>query len=306
MESLVSVIIPTYKRPSKVIRAINSVLNQTYKNIEILVIDDNGKDSEFSNLTKQALNQLIFKNKIKYIQHECNSGLPSARNTGIKIARGEYISFLDDDDEYLPIKIESQLKIFKNAKDNIGLVYGAYLRKDLNMNTEILVKPKLKGNFNSIMGLNKIGTPSIVICKKRAIDKIGGFDETFKYKEDIDFYFRLSEYFDFDYTKEVVTRYYVHPNVMSDNYKQVLIHTIKYIKKHYTKFKRPRKRWSELQELLGTLYLLNDLKVKALIAYFSAYINRPLRMVLLLRIILSLFGKRIFDFKKKYLKILNY
>lgn len=305
MKSLVSVIISTYKRPSKVIRAINSVLNQTYKNIEILVIDDNNDKDKFRKLTQDVLQKYITEKKIIYIKHKNNKGLPAARNTGINKAKGEFISFLDDDDEFLPVKIESQLKIFKNAKDNIGLVYGAYIKKDLTLNKEIIIEPKVKGNINSILGLNKIGSPSIIMCKRSAISKIGGFDETIQFREDIDFYFRLSEYYHFAYTKEIVSKFYVHQDSMSKNYKYKLKHTLKFIKKYEVKIKKPRIRWSELQELLGKLYLLNDDKKMALISYTRAYINRPFRLSIIIRIFLLFLGKRIFGQKNNFIRYLN-
>ena len=304
MTPLVSVIIATYKRPKYLIRAINSVLNQTYKNIEIIVIDDNNENDEFRKLTENVLKKLIDENKIIYIKHKYNKGCPASRNTGIKNAKGEFISFLDDDDEYLPTKTDLQLKIFQNKKDEIGLVYGAYIRKDLNLNKESLIEPKFKGNVNFVLGLNKIGSPSIVMCKKSAIIKIGGFDETLPYKEDIDFFFRLSEYYNFDYTREVVVKYYIHSNErLSFSYKYKLSHTIQFIRKHYPKIKRPRARWSEIQEWLGALYLLNDNKKLAFIAYARAYINRPTRLSIIIRICLIFLGKRIFGIKNN---IINY
>ena len=306
MTPLVSVIIATYKRPKYIARAINSVLNQTYKNVEIIVIDDNNERDEFRKLTQNILQKYITKKKIIYIKHKNNKGLPAARNTGIKKAKGEFISFLDDDDEFLPAKTESQLKIFKHEKNKIGLVYGAYIRKDLNLNKESIIEQKIKGNVNSILGLNKIGNPSIIMCKSSAISKIGGFDETIQFREDIDFYFRLSKYYDFAYTKEIVSKFYVHQDSMSRNYKNKLEHTLKFIQKHKIKIKKPRKRWSELQEYLGTLYILNDNKKMAFIAYVKAFINRPFRLSIIIRICFLFLGMRIFAIKDKIIRYIGH
>lgn len=303
MESLVSVIIPTYKRPKYLIRAINSALNQTYKNVEIIVVDDNNEGDEFRELTQSILKKLIDEKKIIYIQHRQNKGVAAARNTGIKKANGEFISFLDDDDEYLPVKTELQINVFQNSKDKIGLVYGSYIRKDLSLNKESLIEPKLKGNVNSVLGLNKIGSPSIVMCKYSVISKIGGFDETIPFKDDVDFFFRLSEYYDIAYTREIVTKYYIHnKESISSNYRDKLKHTIQFIEKHCPKIKKPRMRWSELQESLGALYLLNNNKKMALIAYARAYINRPSRLSIIIRICLLFLGKRIFGLKNNIIR----
>ena len=306
MTPLVSVIIPTYKRPKYLTRAINSVLNQTYQNIEIIIIDDNNEEDEFRKLTQNVLKKFIIEKKIIYIEHKYNKGVAAARNTGIKKSNGEFISFLDDDDEYLPAKTESQLKIFKDTKDKIGLVYGAFIRKDLILNKENLIEPRIKGNVNSIMGLNKIGSPSIVMCTKSAINKIGEFDETIPYKDDIDFFYRLSECYNISFTREVVAKYYIHAEAsVSSSYKNKLLHTQKFIEKHCPKIKKPRIRWSELQESLGTLHVLNDNKKMALIAYARAYLNRPLRLSIIIRICLLFLGKRIFGLKNNIIRYLS-
>lgn len=291
MNSLVSIIIPTYKRSHYILRAINSVLKQTYKNIEIIVVDDNEGDDEFSRATKNLLNDLIDSKRIIYIKHGCNKGLAAARNTGIKIATGKYIAFLDDDDEFYPMKTEAQLKIFNDSNNNIGLVYGKYLEVDDNLNKKTIILPKLKDNVYSILGLNHIGPPSMVMCTKLAIIKIGGFDELLRQREDIDLYYRLSEHYDISYTNEVTIKYHVHSGAMSKNYKDRLLYMLQYIKKHYPKIKEPKIRWSELQERLGELNAVNKNKKEAMSAFFLAYINRPLRLVILVKIFLLVFGK---------------
>src|SRR5690554_2886294 len=97
IKGMVSCIIPTYKRSETLVRAINSVLEQTYKKIEILVIDDNHPNDRFSLMVQKQLEQ--FNDKVRYIQQEKHVNGAVARNVGIKFARGEYIAFLDDDDE---------------------------------------------------------------------------------------------------------------------------------------------------------------------------------------------------------------
>ena len=291
MNSLVSVIIPTYKRSNYILRAINSVLEQTYKHIEIIVVDDNEGDDEFSKLTKSVLKKLIDSKKIIYIKHATNKGLAAARNTGIKVATGDYIAFLDDDDEFFPMKTELQLKIFNESESNLGLVYGAYLEVDVNLNEVTSIPPKIKDNVYSILGLNHIGPPSMIMCTKLAIKKIGGFDELLRHREDIDFYFRLSEHYNVSYTDEVIIKYYVHSGALSGDYKGRLLYMLRYINKHYPKIKEPKLRWSELQERLGELNAVNKNRRKAFSAFVLAYINRPLRLVILIKIGLLIFGK---------------
>ena len=98
VKPLVSVIIPTYKRSKSLNRAIDSVLSQTYPNIEIIVVDDNGKGSKYQIETEKSLENYIKTDKIKYITHDVNRNGSAARNTGFKHSMGEYINFLDDGD----------------------------------------------------------------------------------------------------------------------------------------------------------------------------------------------------------------
>ena len=113
--SLVSIIIPTYKRPLMLDRAIESALSQTYYNLEIIVVDDNDENSNFRRETELCMAKYKKKKKVRYIKHRKNLGGSLARNTGIKQSNGKYITFLDDDDEYSPDKVEKQIKKFNES-----------------------------------------------------------------------------------------------------------------------------------------------------------------------------------------------
>lgn len=106
----VSVIVPTYKRNQYITRALDSILVQDYPDIEIIVVDDNGEGSEDQRATEATLRKYISKDEIRYLKNKENVGGSIARNNGIQAATGEYITFLDDDDEYLPGKISAQVK----------------------------------------------------------------------------------------------------------------------------------------------------------------------------------------------------
>lgn len=105
---LVSAIIPTHNRARMLARAVRSVLRQTYPRIEIIVVDDASRDD-----TKEVLESFADP-RIRYVRHETNKGGAAARNTGIRAAQGEYIAFLDDDDEWMPEKTEEQLKVLRH------------------------------------------------------------------------------------------------------------------------------------------------------------------------------------------------
>ena len=124
----VSVIIPTYNYGRFIERAVNSVLSQSYQDYEIIIIDDGSTDD-----TKNRVVVKYHDERIIYIRHDMNRGPSAARNTGIKSSKGEFIAFLDSDDEWEPDKLYHQINLFRNASSDIGCVYcGA---RNINMMT---------------------------------------------------------------------------------------------------------------------------------------------------------------------------
>jgi len=197
---VVSVIIPTYNREKLLVTAINSVLNQTFKDFEILVIDDASTDN-----TKEVIDN--FKNeRISYYKLDKNSGQCVARNYGIKRARGKYIAFLDSDDRWLPEKLEKQINIFKNSPNKLGCVYGYAYEKDVIKDVTTFNKVQYFRGYIYNKFLEKFcpPTPSIFLVKTDAILKENGFDENLITFVDLDMWLRLSKNNHFDYVDEPV------------------------------------------------------------------------------------------------------
>ena len=118
---LVTAVITTHKRPPEIVeRALKSILIQTYKNIEIFVVDDSPAEYELRSAVKNMVESYADRN-VTYIAHKKCMGACAARNTGLEAANGEFIGYLDDDDEWFPIKIEEQLKGFDS--EDVALVY---------------------------------------------------------------------------------------------------------------------------------------------------------------------------------------
>jgi len=216
IEKLISVIIPTYKRPDLLNKAIESVKKQTYKNVEIIVVDDNEPGSIYREETENKISSHLNKNLI-YIKHEKNRGGCAARNTGIKNSRGDYIAFLDDDDIWLPDKLERQLKLFKQ-NDNLGIVYCH--RYSFKENGRIYRKKKsklVKGYvFNEMLIHNYISTP-VALVKRECFNKVGLFDERFKSRQDHDMFLRICKHYEVDYIDGDLVGMLVHTDRISRN-----------------------------------------------------------------------------------------
>lgn len=190
---LVSVIIPTYKRPIYLKRAIESVINQTYENIEIIVVDDNNDADEYRIETEKLMYSINDK-KVKYIKHSKNRNGAAARNTGIKYSSGKYIAFLDDDDEFLTNKILNQVKCMEKLDDEWGACYTSY--KKINQGGKIQYGfEKREGNLylEALMRSLYIGSGSNLFFKRKVIDDIGDFDESFLRNQDLEFLVRVLE-----------------------------------------------------------------------------------------------------------------
>lgn len=175
---LVSVIIPTYSRNNTLEKAIDSVLAQTYKNIEIIVVDDNLPGSQFRADTNHIMKKYVDQYEVQYIQNTENLGGAGARNVGIEASRGEYLAFLDDDDEYYPQKIEKQLRVFlESENDLLALVFCDSVMTHDNDKFVCYVKPRYKGCcIYEAMRDNCLAATSQWLVRKDIICGIGGFD----------------------------------------------------------------------------------------------------------------------------------
>lgn len=188
---LVSAIIPTYNRAKTIARAIESCLHQTYGEIEILIVDDCSTDD-----TAQVVKS--FKDsRIKYFLHKDNLGPVVARNTGLRNSAGEFIAFLDDDDEWGSEKIFKQIEVFKNSAGTLGLVvtngYSEYEKDDFvreNKPSGVIYDPK-RDYFFPLSVL--IPPPSCWMLPREIMDEIGCFDEKMRYHwDDGDYLVRLA------------------------------------------------------------------------------------------------------------------
>jgi glycosyltransferase involved in cell wall biosynthesis len=208
---LVSIIIPTYKRPLKLARAIDSVLNQTYSNLEVIVVDDNNPNTVERKETEELMKRYEGNSKVKYIKHDYNKNGSAARNTGFRNSNGEYIMFLDDDDEFLPRKVEAQVKCLESRDKSWGACYTKYKRLK-NGKVDTICAENREGNlyFEELCRNLFIQAGSNLMVRRNAFEEIGGFDETFQRNQDIEFTVRLLKKYKLAYVDEMGLIYHRH------------------------------------------------------------------------------------------------
>lgn len=184
---MISIVIPTHKRVNLLKKTINSALNQTYKDTEIIVVSD-GYDKETDVYMKTIENS-----QIKYYVYETNKGANYARNYGVKHSEGEYIAFLDDDDQWEKDKLEKQYtEVTKN--NEFGLVYTGNKQIYVDTNDSYTYEPTISGDLSKeIFSKNYIGSTSSVLIKKEIFNEVNGFDEKLGALQDYDLWIRVCQ-----------------------------------------------------------------------------------------------------------------
>lgn len=206
MNKLVSVIVPTYKRINILKRAIRSVINQTYNDFELLIIND---DINNDKIVIDAINEFN-DNRIRFFNNNRTKGANGARNTGILNTKGEFIAFLDDDDEWLENKLEEQIKCLNNRPNNFGGVYsGYYIERNSKWQKYFGLK---EGKLLNEVVLNsvKICTGSNLLIKASVLDKVGLWDEDLLRQQDLEFLIRFLIHYDLAFDNNLAVKIYGH------------------------------------------------------------------------------------------------
>ncbi|MEK7645688.1 MAG: glycosyltransferase family A protein [Patescibacteria group bacterium] len=185
----VSVIVPTHNRPEMLKRAVNSVLNQTYRDFEVIVIDD-GLEKRADEIIN-SLND----SRLKYIQHLEEKGGSVARNTGIKNANGEFVAFLDDDDEWLSHKLATQMAQFGLTPHNVGFCFSA-VENVYSDRSYITTVPSGIGDYHQLaLSYFKSLLTVTLVVKKYIFQETGLFDENFPSHQEAELMIRVTEKF---------------------------------------------------------------------------------------------------------------
>lgn len=284
----VSVIIPTYNRVKHLLPAIKSVLRQTYQNFELIISDDGSTDD-----TRQVVISLN-NSKIRYITNKGSKGPGGNRNNGISHAHGEYVAFLDDDDEWLPDKLQHQVDILRKSSGTVCGVFTNvnYMDKksgQLIKRNPIFVNPK-QNLLRQLVIKSPIYTSTIMV-KKTCLEKVGRFDESIHYMEDLDLWIKLAKKWKFEYLPSPLINYYVHStDQLSKNLEGQIAGKEKLFKRYPKLFRHDRKRWSRYLLSLGVHYCQTNNMKKGRIYIFKSICVYPFIKIAYFQFFASLFS----------------
>jgi glycosyltransferase involved in cell wall biosynthesis len=209
---LVSVIIPSYNRAKLVPETIKSVLNQTFQDFEIIVVDDGSTDNTYKTVSSFP---------VKYIKQE-NQGLPNARNTGIRAAQGKYIAILDSDDCFFENSLEKRVEVMEKYP-RVALVYSQILTMDENSQVTGMTYPPFKKSYlrdgrrelHDLLYVNHIPASTVMI-RRSSLDQVGLFNPTFIHgQEDLEMWVRLCAAYDSAFIAEPLLKLRIHSQRMT-------------------------------------------------------------------------------------------
>jgi glycosyltransferase involved in cell wall biosynthesis len=229
----VSVVIPTHNRAELVKRAVQSVLNQSYANVEIIVVDDGSSDD-----TSSALEEFITAGLIRYIRHDSPQGASAARNSGIMAANGKYITGLDDDDIFEPSRIEELINAYE---PNYSFVYSySYIIRN---GRKFLRRYASHITLKKILYRNLVGNQ--ILTERRRMTEIGGFDTELPARQDHDMWTRLIERFGqpLAVKKPLMIEVQSHNDRISSMPQKVREGASLFFKKHSAKMDRTTKKY---------------------------------------------------------------
>lgn len=212
----VSIVLPTYNRAHLVGRAIESILEQSYREFELLVIDDGSVDD-----TEKVV-KTYGDERVQYYKLEQNSGPAHARNIGIINAKSEYIAFHDSDDVWRKEKLEKQINVLLQAPEQVGLVYGCCKYHGLAGETDYFPRREIELNkkrgfiYPKLLEENLIGMPSLLV-RRECIEKVGLLHEGFRSLEDYEWILRLSKMYEAEYIDEIIVDVYAQEESVNRN-----------------------------------------------------------------------------------------
>lgn len=282
---LVSVIIPSYKRTDTLVRAINSALDQTYKNIEVLVVDDNIHGDEYSLSLKQIINQYKEEPRVRLVTQAKHINGAEARNAGARASLGDYLAFLDDDDEWLPDKIEVQMDLMMENPELGGVAGGATLWEGDKEVSHLPKKEISEENLLLNVLIRKVDlATSTFLCKKTAFMTIGGFDNNLVRSQDLQLFVDfLAHYRILPISNRRTTKMYIESNLNRLNSnklilnKQDFFHSVSDVMNSFPRTTRVRIRSAHFYEI--ALVAFREKKITLSAKYILKGLQSPISIL---------------------------
>lgn len=275
---LVSGVITTYKRDVEVVeKAVKSIINQDYDNIELLVVNDDPSDVTLVNAIRKMLEKYSALRHIEYIVVEKNGGACKARNIGASKAHGEYISFLDDDDEWLENKISCMVAEAVKKPGN-GIIYcNAHLIYEGKGEKELYSSVQPSGDiFSFLLAKNIIGSCSFPMFRLDVFRNCNGFNEEMPAFQDWELYLRMLKKTQALYVNKILVNYYFYNGErISSNSSKRLVAYEKIRLMYEEELKQNKKSASSFYNMGGYFYSVARMPKKAFYYWGLAVKNRP-------------------------------
>lgn len=245
MQKKVSIIMPTYQGYNLIAKSIKSILGQTYTNIELIVVDDNGEGTEAQLKTQQVIDTFSHDKRLIYIAHKKNKNGSAARNTGIRAATGSYLAFLDDDDCFFEDKIAKQIAKMESLPATYGMVYGGLEEFYSENNKKIILPHEVDDFLFSYLAGSLYVCSSTIFLKTEVINRVGFWDESFRRHQDMEFISRVAAEYDVSFIDEpCIKKVRLDRNLPSDGKKcEILrLHYLNKMKPLITKYGKKEQR----------------------------------------------------------------
>ncbi len=266
-EPLVSVVIPTRDRLEFLRHAVASVLRQSQQNLELIVVDDASSDGSAAYLADLVGND----RRVRVIRNSRARGGAGARNEGIRASRGEWVAFLDDDDEWLPAKLDKQLRALRGNAAAVACSCSYLKQVRSAWSKTVVVPPDV--SLQQLLAGNRLGGASMCVCARRVLEEIGGFDARLRSGQDLDLWVRLRERGQILACSEALVLLRVHsrPRISSDM-QSLYEGTRRFYFKHRGLMNRSLRR----QRLAYSCFIMSRQPARAL-RYRYRYLLRSLR-----------------------------
>lgn len=295
----VSVVIPTHNRPQLLARAIRSVLDQTFQDFEIIVVDDGFEKSA------EAAVKDFNDPRLRYLKNGTPLGGGATRNRGIDAARADIVAFLDDDDEWLPEKLERQVDLLESAPQSVSLVFSGVRALDPKGRELYRRLPETEGRYRPLTEtLNKcfIWT-SALAARTQHLRRIGGFDPNLQKNQEWDLELRLLESSDFIAINEPLTII----NILSEsehmggrgNIQNVVFGYRQFLSKHRALYRTHPRAYAKRLFHVSTLYRDLGKHWHATLFRLQAFLHNPTNEIYLRHFVLSLLGPAVYNWVRK-------